>query len=467
MSDFKKLFLSNPRLLLSETTVRNALKDIYLNETGMINVLVIAYSCIDVLEEMKREHDDLSLAKQQWSQRLQTEYYIREDMAIKAVNIWCELFSKQIAKKVDDEYRKIKEEEEKTRKEKEREFQKRAIFRESILKLIEDKDFTEAERQITIGEQQGLGDELLPFRVAIHQKRQEEKISCFVEEINEALDKKQYNQAEKIIATAEAQGYENFSVFKEQIIEYKKQQDQELRLLTEEKYNDYEQGIRMAAHILDYHPDSLQAKSWLQKHPRTTAIGIPRLHFRDGEDVCTISWEDDDPYTVYTVCKAEGRYPRDPYDGTVVCENNPNKKITDHLQNNSPGIILKYTIFAVRTLDKIWTRTDCPGEAIWLPEPENLQIELTKDDNNRNAVLIRWNNRPTGCALIRIERFSNDDAYSFPELTIDIDDTKQDCHYLDTSVNSRTKYRYCIKQIWQIGTKERSSTTVLREIRVD
>lgn len=426
-SDFLRLFSSYPGMLMSKTKVHNALMDIYMNDKGLINVLVIAYECIDICQEITKHHPDLTLEKRQWALRLENEYYIQPQAAEKAVNTWCQLFTAEMVKKYSDEKERIKQEEEKEANQK----------REEAIRIQQIRD---------------------------------EKLQNYITEFNTALSSNAFEEAEEIISSAETDGFTEMLLYKDRITEKKNELEQENKLLAMDKFVSYSEGIRLATSILDQNPESPQVQIWLKNHPRTEEITISKLYFKDGEEQATISWEDDDPYSTYTVCRAEERYPNDPDDGEVICKDTTNKKITDHLPKDRPGVLFHYSIFAVRILDGSWIKADCPGEAIWLPEPKNPKVVLTKDQSGRPAISVSWEKPPAGCAGINVLRYSDEDDYTFPETIADLDDeylsVQQDCRFIDTNIVRGTKYQYRMRQIWKIGTKQRTSLKTVREITI-
>lgn len=352
---------------------------------------------------------------------------------------------------------------------------RRVEMKAEIQDLIDKNRLAEALDKVKDAELAGLGTELDEFRIRIRQQVRITLINAYGVRIEKQLYADNIDAATEILNEAEIQGLgdELFTYRKkidEKREEQKRIQAQALRDFGDGHFGSYTNGVKKIARILDFCPSCQQAKIWLKDNPRKEGVAKPTLTFKQGDSQCTISWEDDDSFVLYTVRRADNRYPRDPNDGVAVCANSPNKKVTDTLPTSQPGVMWQYSIFAIRNLDGQWVKTDCPGEAAWLPNPEEIRIDLEKDTRNRPIAHIYWTKSEIGCSGVKIVRYSDDDDFSIAETMIDVGDrwdkAQMQCEYIDTDVDHSTTYRYIFRQVWKKGMTKYMSLGTTYELEV-
>ncbi len=417
MDSLLKLFCEHPEFLVDEKLLRNALFDYYKTNVQMLNIMMNAYKSMDVLDQLKKSHPNLSNEITKWSKRLQYEYSMSPESADKAVKLWTKVFTPEIKRLVTGvEKKKIEEE------------RHLAEMKKHVEQLIEDEK----------------DDEAIEALQAIVQKSD---------------NKSEYAEILSRLALSKRPSAEQ----RQQLIEE----------YGDGNYSSYAEGIDRISHLLDVFPGFQQAHIWLKNNPRNFGVESPRIYCVDNKRSYSIIWKDDDPYVKYTVCRAEGRHPRDPNDGFQVCNMISNKKITDELPENCPGVVWKYTIFAIRILDSQWVGTNCVEEAIWVPDPSDIQVSLQMDGKNQYYIRISWSIDSNSCGGVQIIRHDKDYNYKYLNNKLDPDSELPEQKkaqvsgvFDDYDVCPGIQYRYTIKQVKKIGTRTYKSNGNQFEIAV-
>ena len=415
MESLRDFFIKNPEFLLDKTRLRNALHDYYQADIRTLNLMVLAYNHLDMLSQLQKDHPHIDSEKRTWIKSLSYAYSINERTITKTVNQWISVFCDDLKKRLKE----LSEERHNVRKQ--------------------------------------TADTLYQIRILIEDKK--------------------YNEAEELLNQIE-QTPENKLIYTEllaEITKYNKTARTKVQEMAIQQFGDgcfgtYQEGIKIISSILDAYPDFLQAQIWLKDHPRETQVRNVHLSTQTGERRCTLTWVDDDPYTMYTVCRAVDHCPQDPNDGYCVCSEITNKQITDDLPADQPGVIWRYSIFAVRILDKQWKRTECKEPAVWIPNPTDVKAEVEKNSRGHPVVRLSWKSVSGNCLGVNILRYDNDNNnfdYSSEILNVDSrEPAKQQAQvagfYLD-EVNSGITYRYVIQQVWNIGQRPLLSAGVKLE----
>lgn len=339
----------------------------------------------------------------------------------------------------------------------------------------------EVRNKIKQAEEAGIdAGDLTEYKRELMQRSKIIKANNYSRTLETLIQNKKTEEAEKTLIEAELFGIgDELYKFRQKLNKLKEENEKSkkeaLELFGDGHFGAYVNGLRKISQILDIYPDCLQAKIWLKDNPPTSGVKEPLLTFVQGEKQCTISWKDDDSYTRYTVCRAEGRYPRDPEDGVQVCKEITNNRVTDKLPEDQPGIIWQYSIFSVRILDGRFVKTDCPREAAWLPPPKGVRTQSGKDEYGEPVITVSWNEIPRNCTGVQILRKDNDgDDFNFTTPLMKVD-SKNPAHqeaqklyrYVDKEIEPGITYRYVLKQVWKKGASQFTSNDVTVDATVD
>ncbi len=297
----------------------------------------------------------------------------------------------------------------------------------------------------------------------------------YADQLNHLLAEGRLTEAEKALREAEAKG------LTEQMMEFRKklnlawEEEKKRRQRASDEFGDghfgnYTNGVKKIARILDMDPTCRQAQIWLRDNPRVDPVKKISISHIQGERNCSISWEDDDSCSCYTVCRADGRYPRDPADGVQVCKRIVNTRVTDILPADQPGAQWKYTIFAIRKLDDQWCPANCPDEVVWVPKPTGVKVSVGKNSKGDPQIRLTWDHAPSPRIKMQINRKDSDSSFSYVNCKLKHSDSSSEaeaiqaaCCYVDDDVDSSTTYRYVMKQVLTIGDKTYMSLDVSNE----
>lgn len=96
LTDMKKIFLQNPRSLLSRKQLRSLISDVYMNDAASINVLLTAYD-IGIVDEMRTQYPLDEFDKARLKMVLVKQHSIIDDRARWAVDTWTSMFDASVA----------------------------------------------------------------------------------------------------------------------------------------------------------------------------------------------------------------------------------------------------------------------------------------------------------------------------------------------------------------------------------
>lgn len=361
---------------------------------------------------------------------------------------------------------------------------RRALLLKNIRDALNKGDLSGAEAGLTTAEKEGMDAASLDVsRREILQRKRIKQINTYTAILEQLIREEKLAEAERVLTEAAGYGIGDELFKYRKLINSRREEIEKNRQQTKEKaimefgdghFGNYVNGLKRIARILDIYPECQQAKGWLKDNPRTFPVSTPELTFAQGEKQCTISWKDDDSFTRYTVCRADGRYPRDPEDGVQVCKEITNQKTTDILPLDQPGVMWQYSIFAIRTLDGQWIKADCPREAVWLPEPTSVKGIVESDGKGNPVIKLSWARLPHDCIGVQIVRRDSSDDFYFaasrltaPSKDIDQRQAQLHCRFEDDDVETGTVYRYNLKQVWRKGQTNYMSSGVPVEIVVE